>query len=190
MHVPAFYRFDPGQDAKLVHPGKAKIHLHAGHNSNIARPENAFSLRMTGPTEPFSIGGFDGPVDGHTLRFYNAEPCSVTVVNRDPQTSEYYRIDTLAGGDVTFPGPCLILFEYDALSRAWILATPRPFTAVAQASGVSPELAAILADMSHMFNESQVGRTHDATASANLESRLANVELFIDRVQSQLRKSA
>ena len=122
---------------------------------------------MTGPTEPFSIGGFDGPVDGHTLRIYNAEPHALTIVNRDPQTSEYYRIDTLTSGNVTFPGPCLILFEYDALSRAWILATPRPTTAVSQASGVSPELA----------------------AASNLESRLANVELFVDRVQSHLKKT-
>ena len=179
MHVPAFYRYDAGSDAKLVHPGKARVHLHAGHNSNVARPENAFSLRLSGPTEPFSIGGFDGNIDGHTLRIYNSTPHAMTIVNRDPQTNEYYQIDTLTVGDVTFPGPGIVLFEYDALSRAWMLATPVPRSIAVATVGE----AAMPADVAHMLQE--LAHVVHAT-NQSFERRLSNVELFISRVQSQL----
>jgi len=93
-----------------------------GLNSDIATPASS-SVRLTGPTGAFSIGGFTGGTDGQILKVYNTVAQTMTIVNEDGSSAAGNRIKTLTGGNVVLRATATSFCElqYDATDSRWIL---------------------------------------------------------------------
>ena len=97
-----------------------------GINSNI--PTDALAtLRLGGPTAPFSAGGFAWPLGGavpagFTLVVVNATPQPMTIVNEDASSTAAYRITVGNGSRYTFlKGYATAVFVYDGTTLRWVL---------------------------------------------------------------------
>lgn len=100
---------------------KGTLTLVNGLNSNITLPSQE-SLRISGPTLAFSVGGLTAGVDGQPLRLYNTTSQAMTVVNEDASSTAANRIKTLTGANVTLrTGTSFATLEYDATDNRWIL---------------------------------------------------------------------
>ena len=110
---------DPGAQGS-----KGAVTVANGLNSNIAMPGNS-SVRLTGPTLAFSVGGFTGGVDGQVLRLYNTVAQTMTIVNADASSTVANRIKTLTGANVVLRAAAtsFAIFEYDGTESLWILAS-------------------------------------------------------------------
>lgn len=92
-----------------------------GLNSNLAIPANS-SVRITGPTGAFSVGGFTGGLDGYVLEIFNTTAQAMTIVNEDALSTAGNRITTCTGADVVLPArTSCARFVYDLTSARWIL---------------------------------------------------------------------
>lgn len=92
-----------------------------GLNSDIATPANS-SVRLTGPTAVFSVGGFTGGLDGYILEIYCTVAFAMTIVNEDASSTAGNRIKTLTGANVTLrAGTSMARLKYDATDARWIL---------------------------------------------------------------------
>jgi hypothetical protein len=106
--------------------GQATDTLTNGLNSNIAT-HGVPTLRFSGPSAAFSIGGFSppigAPVAGMPLMVINTTSQSMTIVNSDANSA--YKIDTQSGASVTLaPRKSTASFLFDGATNKWILQNP------------------------------------------------------------------
>lgn len=106
-------------------PGQGSVTLANGLNSNIATGGQP-TLRFTGPTANFSIGGLaqaGTPSAGQTLVVRNTTTHTMTVVHEDASSTAAYRIDTQSGLPVVIPPgvKSSAVFMYDGTSSRWML---------------------------------------------------------------------
>ncbi len=107
-------------DAAWAWPQTA-VTLPNGLTSDWQLPGAVF-LRITGPTAPFSIGGFRDVDDGRYLILMNATVQDLTLVNEDAATPAAHRITTGTSGDVTMSGRGTTNLIYaTAEARWWLL---------------------------------------------------------------------
>ena len=100
---------------------KGAITAANGLNSNIALPSQQ-SVRLSGPTAAFSLGGLAAGVDGQIFNIYNSTAFAMTIVNESVSSTAANRFKTLTGADVTLrTGTSYASFEYDGSDARWIL---------------------------------------------------------------------
>jgi hypothetical protein len=99
---------------------KADLTLANGANANVALPNVARWLRLTGPSAGFSISGFQGGYEGKQLIIFNDAGQTLTLTNNATSTAAN-RLLTLTGGDVTIPDQSLIEFIYSVDEQRWLL---------------------------------------------------------------------
>ncbi len=96
------------------------ITLSNGANQDIDVQSSSFT-RVTGPTAPFSVGGFIGGSDGYELRILSTVSQSMTIKHEDIGSAPTNRLNTLIGADVVLPTrQVTVSFIYDAASSRWI----------------------------------------------------------------------
>jgi hypothetical protein len=92
-----------------------------GLNSDIALTDSSW-IRITGPVNPFSLGGFTGGVDGRHLTVFNTTAQVMTIVNLDAGSAAVNQITTLTGGNVILAARTTsATFLYEDVSDTWIL---------------------------------------------------------------------
>ena len=108
---------DPGSQGS-----KGALAVANGLNSNLVPPANS-SLRLTGPTAAFSVGGFTTGVDGQQLRIYNTVAQTMTLVNEDASSTAGNRIKTLTGSNIVLRAAAtsFATLEYDGTDLRWIV---------------------------------------------------------------------
>lgn len=137
--------------------GQATNILVNGLNSNI-QTNNLPTLRFTGPTAAFSVGGFvvNGSVlPGQSLTVVNTTTQPMTIVHEDASSTAAYRIDCQsAGAGVTLLATKRsATFVYDGTTLRWVLQNvglwrPDVFNVLdfgARGDGVTDDSAAIQA---------------------------------------------
>ena len=97
-----------------------------GLNSNILT-NGLPTLRLSGPSAAFSVGGFSlggtTPTAGQTLAIINTTTQPMTLVNADASSTAKYRIDTQTNANVILiPGrKSTATFIYDGTASLWVL---------------------------------------------------------------------
>lgn len=79
------------------------------------------SVRVTGPTAPFSIGGFIAGYNGQVLTVFNPTGQAMTITNADSGSLAANRITTVTGGDLVLGAVSSATFYYDTGPSLWIL---------------------------------------------------------------------
>lgn len=89
-------------------------------NSNI--PVARSVLSVTGPTGPFSLGGFVAQADGTYLRIANSNSFAMTIVNEDASSTAANRIKTFTGKNEVLPATqSFAEFVYNNANSRWSL---------------------------------------------------------------------
>ena len=97
-----------------------------GLNSNIATGGQP-TVRLSGPSSPFSVGGFQlpgaaTPQAGQQLAILNTTSQPMTLVHEDASSAATSRISTGSTGPVTLlPSPRAIAFVFDGTLLRWAL---------------------------------------------------------------------
>jgi hypothetical protein len=110
--------------------------LASGENNNIAL--GAFSFfRITGPTAAFSINGLTGGVDGRIVTLYNTTTQVMTVSNEDLLSTDVNRIYTMTAADIVTPaGPNVVILQYNATNKRWIVVGGQKLSAPGSSGGI------------------------------------------------------
>jgi hypothetical protein len=99
---------------------KADLTLVNGANANVALPNVARFLRISGPSGAFSISGFTGGYEAKRLVLYNTTAQTLTLTN-DATSTAANRILTMTGGDLTLAGPGIVHFIYSVDALRWLV---------------------------------------------------------------------
>lgn len=103
----------------LAYP-QASLVLVNGLNSNISVDASIY-FRITGPTAPFSVGGFNTPDDGRLLLLHNASGQDMTLVREDVSTTTAtHRIETLTGGNLEMQGNGFTQLIWSVADQRWM----------------------------------------------------------------------
>jgi hypothetical protein len=99
-----------------------------GLNSNVATSGNS-TLRLTGPTATFSIGGFAPSTAwaaGQIITVINTTSQAMTIVNEDTSSTATNRITVASGGAnyVFLEGHSTAICVYDGTTSRWVLQNP------------------------------------------------------------------
>ncbi|HEY0869000.1 MAG TPA: glycosyl hydrolase family 28-related protein, partial [Acidothermaceae bacterium] len=107
--------------------GQTTVPLANGLNSNIAT-QGLSSIRIVGPTAPFTLGGFTPGQAGNELLVTNTTAQPMTVLPGDVSTTAKGQIDTQSGdGGLTLqPKPGALRFIYDGQEGKWVLSSTGP----------------------------------------------------------------
>ena len=97
---------------------QATITVVNGVTNTMMLPAVVF-VRITGPTAPFSIGGFDAIADGRFLILQQTTPQTMTLLNENAGTPAANRITTNAGGDMVMDGPGMTMLLYSQADSRW-----------------------------------------------------------------------
>jgi hypothetical protein len=105
--------------------GQSSTVVANGLNSNVATAGNE-TLRLTGPTTAFSVGGFapQAPAlwqPGQTLDVVNTTANAMTLVNEDTSSTSTNRITVGAGVSVTLPPYSSTRFVYDGPTSRFVV---------------------------------------------------------------------
>ncbi len=101
--------------APAVSLPQGSLALVTGANQNAARP-NFSSIRITGPSGAFNIGGLTGGVDGVLAELINTTGQTMTLNNEDASSTAGNRILTPAGSNLNCKNATL---RYDATTARW-----------------------------------------------------------------------
>ena len=115
---------------------KATLTIADGENNDVDITTQKFSYyRITGPTDIFTITGFDGGSDGRILMLVNSTDFDMIIANENPGSLETNQVLTGSGADIAVPARTIANFIYDIdLSRWQLTGLSRVVTSV---SGVS-----------------------------------------------------
>jgi len=103
-------------DIAVAHAlAQAALTLSNGANQNAAKPASS-SLRVTGPTVAFNIGGLTGGTDGMLCELVNTTAHQMTLNNEDASSTAGNRITTDTGGNLNCKHAVL---RYDATASRW-----------------------------------------------------------------------
>jgi Right handed beta helix region len=99
--------------------------LSNGLNSNVATGGQP-TMRLSGPNEPFSIGGLaipgsELPSAGQSIELTNTTSQLMTIVHEDTLSTAMYRIAVGSGVSVALPPFATARFLYDGTSSRWKL---------------------------------------------------------------------
>lgn len=101
--------------------GSPVLTLVNGANQNIAIGNRAYAT-ITGPSAGFSIGGFQGGVDGRQFELQNLLSQTMTINNQDAGSGAGNYIFTLTGGNVALRsgGFSVARFTFNSSANGWV----------------------------------------------------------------------
>lgn len=91
-----------------------------GNNNNVNVGTYSF-IRITGPTDVFTVTGIAGGYDGKIVTLYNTTGFSMSVANQNTNSTDINRIMTLGAATIATSATGSITLQYSTAESRWIV---------------------------------------------------------------------
>jgi|GEM_PF-856403 len=109
-----------GMTINTLTVGTSALSLSNGNNNHNLNVGNTSFVKITGPSNNFTISGIAGGADGRTITLYNASTENMTIANDSNSSTAANRIYT-NGNTITTTGNGTVTLMYSSSDNRWIV---------------------------------------------------------------------